>query len=106
MGLGQGERTGPVELNDSVAGHMNASQMVDAVSRILSNSVYGGFSEMARNMENMPRQQPIDIASYFTENTATEPLKDDDMITVSIKTADGYVAKFAKLSDLKKYITA
>lgn len=101
MGLGQRERTGSMELNDS-----RADQMMDAVSRIVRNSVYGGFSEMAKNMENMPRQQPIDITSYFSENTTTEPLKDDDMITISVKTSDGYVAKFAKLSDLKKYITA
>ena len=92
MGLDEGEGTGFMGLND-----LNPNELLNSFSELFK---YG----LASQETQIPQTPQLDINSYFNDNRITEPLKDDDMITISIKTDSGYQAKFAKLSDLKKYL--
>lgn len=78
-------------------------QSLDMFSKLIQN----GLGEMINNKtKSFATQsgQNFDINNYFEANRCKEQLSDDDMITLSRKTPDGYRAVFVTLGDLKKFL--
>jgi hypothetical protein len=75
------------------------------------NNILSTFSGLINSGLNQTIKKPqitpqIDILSYFKQNTLKDSskLSDDDLMTISQKTENGYKASFVRLGDLKKFI--
>jgi hypothetical protein len=75
------------------------------------NNILNTFSGLINSGLNQTIKKPqitpqIDIISYFKQNTLEDSskLSDDDLMTISQKTENGYKASFVRLGDLKKFI--
>jgi hypothetical protein len=75
------------------------------------NNILNTFSGLINSGLNQTIKKPqitpqIDIISYFKQNTLEDSskLSDDDLMTISQKTVNGYKASFVRLGDLKKFI--
>ena len=75
------------------------------------NNILSTFSGLINSGLNQTIKKPqsttqIDIVSYFKQNTLKDSskLSDDDLMTISQKTENGYKASFVKLGDLKKFL--
>jgi hypothetical protein len=75
------------------------------------NNILSTFSGLINSGLNQTIKKPqitpqIDIISYFKQNTLEDSskLSDDDLMTISQKTENGYKASFVRLGDLKKFI--
>ena len=75
------------------------------------NNILSAFSGLINSGLNQTIKKPqitpqIDIISYFEQNTLKDSskLSDDDLMTISQKTENGYKASFVRLGDLKKFI--
>lgn len=75
------------------------------------NNILSTFSGLINSGLNQAIKKPqitpqIDIMSYFKQNTLgdSSKLSDDDLMTISQKTENGYRASFIRLGDLKKFI--
>jgi hypothetical protein len=75
------------------------------------NNILSTFSGLINSGLNQTIKKPqitpqIDIVSYFKQNTLKDSskLSDDDLMTISQKTENGYKASFVRLGDLKKFI--
>lgn len=76
---------------------------VNNILSTLSGFINSGLNQTIKKPQTTPQ---IDIVSYFKQNTLKDSsnLSDDDLMTISQKTENGYKASFVRLGDLKKFI--
>ena len=80
---------------------MNTSSL-DIISKFIRDGL-GNISNITAK-SSLSSDGKFDINDYFESNICKEPLADDDMITISKKTNDGYKAVFVKLGELRNFL--
>ena len=76
---------------------------VNNILSTFSGLINSGLNQTIKKPQTTPQ---MDIMSYFKQNTLKDSskLSDDDLMTISQKTENGYKASFVRLGDLKKFI--